>query len=100
MSIRTKSRRPRSVANIYASIARRELTPETVEVAVYCRDDGLTHEVRTRRGSLARLARRPDFAGVVVQDGGKLRCPRCETKITDVRHGSTDFGEGYRVVTR
>src|SRR5262245_11457716 len=95
-----KHRKDRLTFHLYRAVGRDELTESTVEVDVWCYGD-IDHRVEGRRGpNYDELLADEAYVGTVTQDIGKIRCPRCDYKITDIRRGSTDTYITYEVPTR
>jgi hypothetical protein len=83
MNVHKRARRPRSAAACAeASIPASEMTDADEELAVFCHEGGDSHSLPHRHhATLKRLRGAPDFAGIVITDGGKIRCPRCGQKL-------------------
>jgi len=83
MSIHKRTRRPRSVAACaQASIPASDMNDDDEEIAVFCRQNGDSHDLPYRHhASLRRLRGDRDFAGLVIVDDKRARCPRCSAKL-------------------
>ena len=77
-----RRRRGHEAACAQVSIPASDMNDQDEEIAVFCRQNGDAHDLPFRHhASLRRLRGDPAFAGLVIVDDRRARCPRCGAKL-------------------